>query len=147
MNERQLRIYSELRKDARKTLSEIGAATNMPVSTVFEHLRQFEKKLNPRYAALLDFNRLRVIRANFVVACSKKAEVRHFLLNHKNTNSVFRINNNFDFFVEAAFFDMQQFEQFCDGLSGLKAKARIHFVVETMKKECFSQESLMSFLK
>lgn len=140
LNEKQLRIFCELRKDSRKTLKEISTATNLPVSTVFEHLRRFEKKFEPRYAALLDYNKLRLIRANFIINCKDKKAVRDFLNKSRFANSVFRINNNFDFFVEAAFFDMAQFEDFYDELNRLKAKTKTYFVIETLKKEGFMEE-------
>ncbi len=140
INEKQLRIFCELRKDSRKTLAEISKTTKLPISTVFEHLRRFEKNLKPRYTVLLDYNKLRMIRANFVIRCSKKQETKDFLIKNNHVNSVFRVNNNFDFFIETAFLNMSQFESFCDELNRLKAKTKIYFVVETLGKEKFMEK-------
>ena len=57
----------------------------------------------------------------------------------RNVNSLFKINNNYDFFVEAIFRDINELEEFKEELE-IKFKTRkfvLYHLINEIKKESF----------
>jgi len=141
LTKKELLILTHLRSNSRKSLVIISRDTGIPISTVFDKVGKLGKNTISKYSPLLDFQKIGFgIRINFVLEANdkRKQELKEFLLENKNINSILRLNNGFDFFVEAVFKDMKGFEEFAESLEKFKIKKKKEFfVIEDLKKEDF----------
>src|SRR3989338_7081393 len=99
-------LMTFFRNNARENLTRISRLTAIPVSTIFDKLREYEKDLIKKHATLVDFRKLGFdIRANllFKISREQRDDFKDFLIKHENINSVFKVNNGFDFLVETVF--------------------------------------------
>ncbi len=90
---------------------------------------------------MLDFQKLGFgLRVNLILKANdkRKQDLKDFLLKNQNVNSLLRLNNNFDFFIETVFRDMKGLEEFYENLKKFKIKKKKEFfVIEDLKKEEF----------
>ncbi len=146
MNKKELIMLSMLRKDSRMSLVEISKKTGIPVSTLYDKLRAFKGDIIRKNAALINFSRLGyVVRSHMTLAVdrSQKEEFAAFLFKSENVNTLYRINNGFDFFAEVLHRDINEHERFMDELQGkfkLKDK-KVFFIIEEIKRESFLSEA------
>lgn len=139
MKAKDLKILQELRNDSRRSLTEIGTVTNVPLSTVFKKVDKLEKGLIKKYVSLIDFSFIGFsIRISLVLKSKDRESLRKFLLEHPNVNSVYRTSQDFDFFVETVFPDMLGFEGFMEELNSLVSDKKIFHVIEELRKEDFN---------
>ena len=134
-------LMTYFRRNARENLTQISRLTRIPVSTIFDRLREFEKGLIQKHTTLVDFRKLGFdIRVNilFKVAKDSREDFRDFLIMNDNVNSLFRINNGFDYLVEGIFRDMADLQKFMEQLDSFKIEAKQElFILEDIKRECF----------
>jgi len=118
MNEKERKIISELRKDARASLSSISQNVDMPVSTVFDKVnRLHEDKVIKRYAALVDFAQLgfhHQTQLAIKVAKPSRNLLYTHLQNSPAVNSIHEINGGFDFMVETLHHDVKEYLSFIE---------------------------------
>tara|TARA_Y100000310_G_scaffold287358_1_gene312191 strand:- start:2990 stop:3457 length:468 start_codon:yes stop_codon:yes gene_type:complete len=138
--EKDLRIYAELRKDARKSLTNISKATKLPISTVFDKLK-YDRAVK-KYTALVDFTDFGFstkVMMMIALPKEKRKEAKTFLCKHQNTNSVFKINHNYDFMIEAVFKHIKHLEDFVDVLENKFQLQRvdIHHIIYDIQRETF----------
>jgi DNA-binding Lrp family transcriptional regulator len=135
-------LLLSLRINGRVKLSEIHRSTKIPVTTIFERIKKFGKYVE-KYVTLIDWQKIgfgiRIIMA-VSINRNRKKNLQEFLLEHKNVNSVSRVNNNFDFILEAMFASIKELDAFNDELRSLKAKTKMFFVVEPVREEFFFTE-------
>jgi len=138
----ELLILSQLRNDARQSLTYMSKKTRIPVSTLHEKLKGYKGGVIPRHTSLLHFPSLGYSsQVTMMLAVEKedKEKLRSFLLQCPLINSCFHINNGFDFFAEAVFQSMHEAEIFLDSLDQkfqLKGK-HVHYVIDELKREAF----------
>ncbi len=148
IKKKDILILCELRKNCRSSLSDIGRATKTPVSTVYDKLRSFRSGIIRKYSALMNFAELGfAVKANviFGVDRSQKDEFRAYMEKHHSVNSLYRINNGYDFLAEVICRDISGFENFMD-LLGSKFKIRdkkAFFIIGELKREEFLSEAGM----
>ena len=119
MNQKDLKILSELRNNARMPLTKMSRKTQIPVSTIFDRLKLNEKDIIIKHTSLLDFNKLGFnTRANITLKVDKndKETLKQHLMRHHQINSVYKINNGFDFMVEGIFKQIKDMEDFLEQL-------------------------------
>ncbi|MEK6917297.1 MAG: Lrp/AsnC family transcriptional regulator [Nanoarchaeota archaeon] len=145
MKTKDYQIISHLRKDARMPLTNMSRQTNIPVSTIFDRIKANEDNIIIRHTTLINFNKLGYnTRAHVLVKLDRdfKTNAGDFLSKHPNVNSVFRINNGFDYMFEAVFTNIKDLESFIDTID---QKFKIenketYYIVEDIKKEAFMSE-------
>ena len=121
-------------------LTEMSRSTGLPISTLHERLRR--QRYIKRFTCLTDFTALGfTTRAHVLVAVGRhdKDRLRGYLHGHPNVNTLFRVNNGFDFLFEGIFTGMPQVEDFFDALEkqfSIKSKI-VHYVLEEIKQEEF----------
>ena len=106
MNKKDLKIIACLRNNARMPLTKMSRKIRVPVSTIFDRLKMSEREVVVKHTCLLDFTKLGYhARANiaFKVDRDDKAALREYLVRHHSVNSVYKINNGYDFMVEGVF--------------------------------------------
>ena len=147
MNQKDILLISNLRNNARETLTRISKRTNIPISTIYDKLKSYERNLIRKHTSLLDFNKLGFnARANIMIKVERSVrdEIKDYLIKHQNVNSVYKINNGFDFLVEGIFKHMKDLEDFMENLEDkfeIKNK-QIHYIIEDIKRESFMSDSL-----
>jgi len=141
LNHEDLLILTHLRKNARKSLAKIGRELNMSISTVFDKVHKLHNKVIIKNTSLIDFAQLgHGLKINYVIKAKKdKAkQLLNFLIKNYQVNSVFQLKNEDEFFIEAIFRNMVDFDSFTEVLEEYKAKnIKVINVVEEVKKEMF----------
>ena len=139
-------LMTYFRRNARENLTQISRMTRIPVSTIFDKLREFEKGLIQKHTTLIDFKKLGFdIRIDILFKLSRdnREDFREFLMGNENVNSVYRINNGFDYLVEAIFKDMSDLHRFTELLERFKIEAKQElFILEDLKRESFLTDEL-----
>jgi DNA-binding Lrp family transcriptional regulator len=139
-------LMTYFRKNARENLTQISRLTRIPVSTIFDKLREFEKGLIQKHTTLIDFRMLGFdIRVDMLFKVSKdsKLEFKDFLMNNENVNSVFRITNGYDYLVEVIFKDMADMQKFAELLDKFKIESKQElFILEDLKRESFLSDEM-----
>ena len=82
MKKSDLLFLAFLRQDARQTLTNISRKTKIPISTLYDKLRQHEKNLILKHTTLIDFTQLGFnCRANIMLSAAKddKEKLRNYL--------------------------------------------------------------------
>lgn len=140
--EKDIRVISALREDSRSTLKEISKKTGIPISTIYEKLKCYKEGIIKKNTAIIDFKQLGFsarAKVLFRVDSSERQAFKDCIIKSRNTNSVFRVNNGYDFMAEFVFKDMQELEDYLDLLeTKFKIKDKqTFFVVEDLKRESF----------
>lgn len=139
-------LMTYFRRNARENLTQISRWTSIPVSTIFDKLREFERGLIQRHTTLIDFRKLGFdIRIDilFKVAKESREEFKEFLINNENVNSIYRINSGYDYLVEGIFRDMSDLQRFMELLERFKIEAKQElFILEDIKRESFLTEEM-----
>ena len=135
-----------LRSNARENLTRISRLTHIPVSTIFDKLRDFESGLISKHTSLVDFRKLGFdVKVNmlFKIQRDGRESFRKFLMNHQNVNSIFRVNNGYDFLVEGIFVGMDDLQQFMEDIEQYPIEDKQElFVLEDLKREGFLSDKL-----
>jgi Lrp/AsnC family leucine-responsive transcriptional regulator len=151
LTKKDLLILTELRKNARETLTRLSRKTRIPISTIFDRLKMQEGSIIKKHCALIDFQKIGFsIRANILLKVP--AEDRNKLLEHLqkelHTNTVLRINNGFDFLVEAIFRNLKEAENFVNNLEEeykIEDK-KVFYVIDEIKREEFLSSPIFAEL-
>ena len=151
MKKIDLLIISSLRQNARAKLTEMSRKTRIPVSTLFDRIKIHEGSIIQKHTALVNFEKLGYnTKSNIILKVKKedRAAVREFLIKHKSVNSAFKINNGYDFSIEAIFRNIKEVEEFIELLDEkfrIKSK-QVFYVIDELKKEEFlSNPKIISF--
>lgn len=145
MNKRDFLIISHLRKDCRKNLTSMSKETGIPVSTIFDRIKAHEKGIIKKHTAIIDFSKLGyTTRVNMMLKIRKeqREEAKNYLAKQENVNSIFKINNNYDFLIEGIFENIKELEEFLDRMDDrfeIEAK-ELYYIVDEIKKEAFMSE-------
>lgn len=147
LKKKDLVLTAYLRQNARSSLTVLSRKTGVPVSTIFDRLKS--NHLILKSTALLDFGKLGyTTRANLLVKAKKngKSVLKDFLFKSFNVNSLYKVNNGFDFMAECVFKDIRELEAFLEVLDerfAVKTK-EVHYIIDELKKEAFlSQPELV----
>jgi DNA-binding Lrp family transcriptional regulator len=145
IGKKDLLIVSNLRRNARETLTNMSKATHIPISTIYDKLRLHEGGLIKKHTCLLDYNKLGYsTRANVMLRVDKpdREALKVYLVKHNNVNSVSKINNNYDFMAEMVFREIKELEDFLETLEDrFKIKAKqVFYIIEDIKREEFLAE-------
>ena len=135
-------LFRTLRNDGRMSLTEISRATQIPVSTVYERLRQFSGDIIQKYTVLLDFRKLGyATRMHLLlrVRGENKKELLEFLERQLHVNNAYHINNGFDIACDVLFHDMYEADAFLKRLEDEfhVSKVQPFYILEEIKREGF----------
>ena len=140
--EKDLLIISCLRQDSRMKLTDMSKMTKVPVSTIFDRIKLHEGGLIKKHTALVRFDKFGY-QAKALIIFSTNKENRNKLYGvlekNQNINSLYKINNGWDFMVEAILPGVKEVEEFMEGIEGqvkLKDK-KVFYVIDEIKKEEF----------
>ena len=143
MKKNEFLILSHLRQNARRNLSKISKHTGIPVSTIFDRLKVYEKDIIKKHTSLLDFTKMGYdVWVKLIVKVKNKEEAQSYLMKNFSVNSFYRINNGYDFLVEAVFKGVRDYHLFSEKLEsfGLQKKHEF-FVLQELRREEFLNSS------
>ncbi|MGB9748689.1 MAG: Lrp/AsnC family transcriptional regulator [Candidatus Woesearchaeota archaeon] len=143
MKKEDLFIISNLRRDARQPLTAISKQLRIPVSTLYEKIRELEGSVIKKYTAIPNYEKLGFnLRIIYFLSFKEKHEenekLRVFLINHHNVNSVFRISGDYNFVVDCIFRSVQEMHDFAMEIERFEIeKKKICYVMNELKVENF----------
>ncbi len=138
VQKRELEILKQLRKNSRKNMVDISRETAIPLSTVFDKLYAIEETYIKKFVALVDFSKLGYnLKTLVTVKAKKPEELKGFLKEHKNVNSVFRLKGECDFLIEGIFSSIKQMDSFIDKLREFSKEIKLYHVIDELMKEGF----------
>ncbi len=143
-------LLTLLRANARQSISELARKTKMPVSTVFDRIRKHGNSYIQKHVTMLNFPMLGFnARAHIMLKARDKDELLTHLLKNPNVNTIYKINNGFDFIIECIFQGITELENFIENLEvrSLIKNKDVHYIIEDVKKEAFlSDVNLLDIL-
>jgi len=139
LTEKDRMILGELRRNARTPLAHISRKNQIPLTTVFNKVKRFENDFIVKHTSFIDFSKLgHFLRVNFILKSKDKKELLNHLKSSRKVNSIYKINNNYDFLVECIFRNMGELEEFSENLQDYSLEAcDVHHIIETLKLEEF----------
>lgn len=140
MKEKELQIVKYLRINGRETLTRLSKKTGVPISTLFDKLNEYREKLIVKHTCLIDYPKLGFdLRVQILFKLPKQRhEFEEFLISNFQVNSVYKINNGYDYLVEAVFRNMKEFTEFLQTFDRFPIKERKEFyVLQDLKREAF----------
>ncbi len=135
-------LLSHFRRNARESLTTISKETRVPVSTIFDKLRHYEQSFIRKHTTIIDFAKLGYMtRANVLikVAVEHRDVLKGFLVKHDNVNSLFKVNNGYDYLTELVFQHIKELEDFLETLE-TKYKVldkNVFYIIEDICREEF----------
>jgi DNA-binding Lrp family transcriptional regulator len=144
-------VLSHFRQDARCRLTSLSRTTGIPVSTLFDKLNAYKDGVVQKTISLLNFDAVGFgTHASVLLRCGKDRDsVKQYLLHHVLVNSLYKVNNGFDFLAECVFRNMKDLEAFVDHLrSSFDIKSsEVYYLVDNLKREGFlADPSLVDML-
>ncbi|MBW2972249.1 Lrp/AsnC family transcriptional regulator [Candidatus Woesearchaeota archaeon] len=141
-NKKTVDLLMQLRKDGRQPLTEISRKISMPVSTIFDRVRASSGNMIQRFTCLLDFRKLGFnCRAHMVFRIRKdhREDMQALLLRHPNVNSVYKINNGYDFLVETVFKELREVDEFLEKIDEkFKVQEKnVYYIIDDIARERF----------
>lgn len=127
-------------------LTTLSRKTGIPVSTIFDRLKNQEGECIRKFTAILDFAKLGFpIRTTILLKSSAQHRdtLKHFLMAHERVNTVLRVNNGFDFAVDCFFISIQETEDFVEMLEmkfGVIGKQVLHIIEEVAREKALMIE-------
>jgi len=143
--EEDIKIISNLRRNARASLVKISESTNIPQSTIYDKLKTYERDVIKKHTCLIDFKKLGFnIEVRIAVKAKKesKAKLLEYIKEQKNINSAFHINSGYDFFLECIFQNYSEMFQFISKIEqeyGVE-KIDVYHILHDIKREQFLTE-------
>lgn len=142
-----------MREDARAPLASISKKVKIPISTIFERLKTMKDGVIKKNTAIVDFEKLGYkCRANILLKTKREERdnLKEFLQDNSNVNSIYKINNGYDFSIELIFPDLISMEDFLEEIYDkfpIEAQ-KVYYIVEDIKREAFlsNPKSLRFFL-
>lgn len=150
---KDLVVISCLRQNARETLTKMSRRTRLPISTIYDRLKYREQDLILKHTSLLDFSKLGFnTRVTMAIKVTKDSRIPldEFLKNHHSINSLYKINNGYDFLAEGIFRHLKDFQDFVERMEDKfpLVEKQFYYIVDDMKREAFlsNPDSVDSFL-
>ena len=142
LKEKDVEFIKNLRHNSRQTLTQISRNINVPISTLYDRLREQEKNSIIKHTTLIDFSKLGYnIKTQIYLKSGyeDKEKLRQFLLNHQNVNNLSILTDEFDYGLEAIFENITDVRDFLDFLEDKYniTNQKVLFVAKELRKEGF----------
>ena len=142
LNQKDMLLLTNLRQNARETLTRLSKKTNIPISTIYEKLKTYNGDIIKKHTSLINFSKLGYnARVEIMLRVDKdnRDEIKEFLSRKPCINSIFKINNGYDFLVEGIFRNIQEVEDFLEIIEDkFKIKQKqVYYIVDEIKREGF----------
>lgn len=140
LSPQDLEIIHHLRANSRVKLTELSQQLNLPVTTLYSKLKNYEKALIKKHTSLIDFTQLGYYKSIYLILKTKERNkgLKEFLTQQNCINSLFRINYDYDFLLECLFKNEKEVTNFLESLQeNFNLEIQLLNVVEELKREDF----------
>ncbi|MBW2963988.1 Lrp/AsnC family transcriptional regulator [Candidatus Woesearchaeota archaeon] len=141
LKRKDLLILSYLRNNARQRLTSISRRTHIPVTTIYDNVRRYEKRFIIKHSSIVDFRKLGFnAKANLALKVNgARGELLSYLQEHPNVNSLYRTDSEYDVMAELVFRELKDVDEFLEALSSRFQieKSLVLNVKEDLKREEF----------
>ncbi|MCF7872507.1 Lrp/AsnC family transcriptional regulator [Candidatus Woesearchaeota archaeon] len=142
MKQTDIIITSHLRKNARKSLTEITKETGIPTSTIHNKIKNMEKYIIKKFTVLLDYEQTGHHNWNITMIKIKeeqRQEFEEYTKNHPNINTMLEITNEYNYQLETVFKNLKEYADFIRELQNKFdiEKKQEHIVLKEHKQETF----------
>lgn len=142
-------IISQLRTNGRIQITDLARKTGLPVSTIHDKIKRHVQSKIIKPTVLLNFEKMGFLtRAHILLSVDQmeKEKLFHYLKNSPHVNSLFRINNGWNVFMECIFKDMHSLEDFVEKIESTfhVRQKEIHYVLDELKREEFLAQPEMA---
>ena len=146
INKKDMQIITALRKNSRESLTKISRNTGIPVSTIFDKIK--DNPLITKSTCLLDFNQLGFntrAKATIKVERESREELRVYLSKHQNVNSLYKINSGYDFLIEIVFRNIKDLEEFMEYIRDRFQiiEDNVFYILEDIRREEFMCDNII----
>lgn len=142
MDDKLLLVLAELRRDSRKSMTEMARSVGMPISTMHDRVKELQQEMIKKHTCVVDFSKLGFscrIQVILKVRKEDKDQIREHLIGSPNVNTIYRINNGYDFLVEGVFRDMKEADRFVERLDEKFRipERRVYYILDDIAREVF----------
>ncbi len=139
---KDIQIITELRKNARESITAMAKKTGIPISTIFDRMKAHQGSIILKHTCLLNFGELGyAARAKVTIKVDREVreDLKNYLRLHPNVNSLYKINSGYDFMFELIFASIRDLEGFMECLEEKYpiADKNIHYIIDDIKREEF----------
>ncbi len=145
IQKQDIKLLACLRENARDTITHISKKTQIPISTVYERIKRHKETTIQRFSTLLDFTKFGyMVKAIilFKIYKTDKKRIKEFFMLDPNVNSMYKVNNGYDYMIEVVFRTIKDMEEFLENLDEeYKIKHKeVHYLIDDLKREAFVPE-------
>lgn len=134
-------LISHLRRDGRKNVTDISRESKIPATTIYDRVRIVNKKFVKKHSLMLDFEKVGypIVSYISIEMKDKKPNLRAYLMENPNVNSLFSMNYGQKLLAEGVFKNMNEMDKFIEYLQCNFNVEKVHadYVTEELKKETF----------
>ena len=137
-SERTLHIIKHLRKNSRISLKELGRRTQIPVSTLFDKLKEFP--FIKSYTCLLNYKQLGYdLRLILLLKAQQehKQALELFLKEQSSLNALAEVNNGYDYMAELFFRNIREYHKFLKLMQVYTKAYQEIFILNELEEEAF----------
>ena len=140
-------LLHHLRENSREKLTTISKKTKIPISTLFDLLKELQGTFITKSTILLDYHRLGYgARAHVFIKVSNdtREQLQKHLQCHTNVNSIHKINNRWSFVIETIHKNIRDLDKFLENIEksfNIENK-EIHYIIDEVKREGFVMEPI-----
>lgn len=137
-------ILSHLRTNSRASLTEISKETNIPISTVFDKIKNLEKKIIHKHTSIIDFSKMGYnLRIRIMLQTKKPKELISYLNKHSQVNNIYKISEKYDYLIECYFKNMLELNQFSEKIEEFEVLRKEEYhIISAIKEESFLTKAL-----
>lgn len=109
----------------------------------------FQGGIITKHTSLLDFAKLGYsARATILLGLSKesRSDAKRFLTLHPNVNSLYKINNGYDYLVEGVFHNLREIDEFLDSVEEKFTiqQKQVYYIIDELAREKFLEEEIFN---
>jgi len=142
LKKEEMLILTNLRENSRESLRKLSKKTSIPMSTLYDRLKNYEKDVIKKYTMLIDFGKLGFnTKATMLLKVAKgyREKLGEHLTKDKHINNVYVINNGYDFIIEGIFRELKDIDSF---LRKLETEYGVvdnytYYIIDELKREGF----------
>jgi DNA-binding Lrp family transcriptional regulator len=141
-----LMIVSHLRRDSRASLTEMSRHTKIPVSTIFDKVKDYKRSgLIKKNTSIVSFDKIGYAAKALIFFSTKKEErekLSKLLQKSRSVNSLFRVNDGWDLVAEVIFPNMNEIENFVENIDAEVSvrDKKVFYILEEFKREEFMSD-------
>jgi Lrp/AsnC family transcriptional regulator, leucine-responsive regulatory protein len=140
MNYKEKQLIIALRHNSRANIKEIAQKLGCPISTLYDTLHKLENKKLIEYTAKIDYEKLGYpIQAIIILktASGFTNKLHAYLKSRKELNTIYRINNNYSYCVEAICKSQHELDELLEDLetNNTLTQINVYTIIETIQKE------------